>query len=553
MAFSLSNINPANLSESDLKDALVLCLNLIDSLKHELEASNVLIQNLKDEINRLKGEHGKPIFKAAKKGGDVSSSAVVVQQPIVWKKKEKKAFLAIDKKVICVVDKAKLPSDAVFKGYKSVIQQDIVFTRQNTEYLMEVWYSSSEQKSYQGQASEQGYEGYFGNALKSFCMVMHHDMDLSHSKLQRMFNYLGIELSSGSLQNILVEKPASWLTEKQDILKNGLLGKYVQTDTTGAKVGGKLHRTHLICSDDFAVFSTLQSKSRRNLLYALQGEPQSGLMMAYNPTTVDYLQHFHLSKAFQSQLQSIFEHLSPLSELEFQQIIHQQIPTLAAKPIVFGQVCDSFALGYYQHLTANRQDVPISVLISDAAPEYQLIAPNHGLCWIHDARAYNKLNPFFDYHKQLLTDFKAQYWAFYKTLLQYKEKPTPEAKEIIVQKFETLFVANTPYDELNKAIGRTIADKDRLLTVLDFPFIPLHNNAAELAARHQVRKRDICLHTITKMGTQIQDAFMSIIYTCNLLKVNAFDYIYQRLSGSNEFYLPDLVKIKANSPTTNSS
>ena len=85
------------------------------------------------------------------------------------------------------------------------------------------------------------------------------------------------------------------------------------------------------------------------------------------------------------------------------------------------------------------------------------------------------------------------------------------------------------------------------MTVLKYPQIPLHNNQSELAARLQVRKRDVCLHTMTRKGTQLQDAFMSIIHTCNLLGQNAYAYIRDRISGNNEFYLPNLVLQKINS------
>ncbi|MFT5914662.1 MAG: hypothetical protein ACI81T_001152, partial [Bacteroidia bacterium] len=56
-----------------------------------------------------------------------------------------------------------------------------------------------------------------------------------------------------------------------------------------------------------------------------------------------------------------------------------------------------------------------------------------------------------------------------------------------------------------------------------------------------------CLHTMTHIGTQLQDALMSVIYTCKLHKQNAFAYIRDRISGKNTLYLPDLVRQKINS------
>ena len=80
--------------------------------------------------------------------------------------------------------------------------------------------------------------------------------------------------------------------------------------------------------------------------------------------------------------------------------------------------------------------------------------------------------------------------------------------------------------------------------MLDFPFIPLHNNDSELAARRKVRKRDISLHTITQTGTKLQDAFLSIVHTSYLLGVNVYQYILNRHKNCSQTYLPDLVAAK---------
>lgn len=46
-----------------------------------------------------------------------------------------------------------------------------------------------------------------------------------------------------------------------------------------------------------------------------------------------------------------------------------------------------------------------------------------------------------------------------------------------------------PYDDLDKRIAKTKANKRHLLMVLRHPQIPPHNNEAELDARARVRKR----------------------------------------------------------------
>jgi len=51
-----------------------------------------------------------------------------------------------------------------------------------------------------------------------------------------------------------------------------------------------------------------------------------------------------------------------------------------------------------------------------------------------------------------------------------------------------LFSTKTWYDQLDERIIKTKKKKESLLMVLTIPEIPLHNNAAELAARAKVRK-----------------------------------------------------------------
>jgi len=58
------------------------------------------------------------------------------------------------------------------------------------------------------------------------------------------------------------------------------------------------------------------------------------------------------------------------------------------------------------------------------------------------------------------------------------------------------------YEALNKQIEITKENRSELLLTLKYPEIPLPNNAAELGARSQVRKRDVSLHTMTQDGTK---------------------------------------------------
>ncbi len=98
-----------------------------------------------------------------------------------------------------------------------------------------------------------------------------------------------------------------------------------------------------------------------------------------------------------------------------------------------------------------------------------------------------------------------------------------------------------PGPQLDERISKTRAKREALLLVLDYPELPLHNNASELAARVQARERDVSLHTLSQAGTKAKDTFMTISQTAKKLGVKTYDYIRDRVSGEHK--LPSLAQL----------
>ena len=162
---------------------------------------------------------------------------------------------------------------------------------------------------------------------------------------------------------------------------------------------------------------------------------------------------------------------------------------------VFERIADSFALGHYH----TQKDFPaVQLLMSDGFKEYgQIPLAAHPLCWLHDEQPYRQLSPKLKTLQTILEDFLGQYWGFYRQLLDFKKLPTDRQipqKAMLSEQFDEIFSPNTAYFDLNKLIQKTFAQKEQLLLVLDYPFLPLHNNAAEVAVRRKVRKRDIIIY-----------------------------------------------------------
>jgi hypothetical protein len=190
----------------------------------------------------------------------------------------------------------------------------------------------------------------------------------------------------------------------------------------------------------------------------------------------------------------------------------------------------------------NQKEFPVvKALLSDAAPQFKKLTEEQALCWIHDGRNYKKLVPVVPLHKKELEDFRRQYWNYYGKLLQFKQKPSQENAEKLSDKFDRLVSSKTNYDALNELITKTREIKSELLLTLKYPEVPLHNNAAELGAREQVRKRDVSLHTMTEEGTRANDTFSTIVQTAKKLEVSVYEYLND--SVSKAFKMSSLAEV----------
>lgn len=527
------------------KEFIKLLLNLTEEIQSEMERNREELQQLRDEINRIKGEQGKPVFKPNKESRqekDKNKKDKVRNKNN--KKGGKKGKIKIDEEVICDVDKDTLPEDAVFKGYEEHIQQDIIIKRKNTLYKIALYYSLKEKKTYRGVVPQSG-KGMYGKELKSWLNILNRGCDVTQSRLKLLFGSLGISISNGSINNYLLDSKAWVLKEQSDILRAGISsGSYAQIDGTKSMERGVRKVTQIICGAYFTVFITKKNKKRLSIIEALLGmiNGESMLKFGYNSKTIEMLRVLKVSSGDIAKLEKIFGNSKEDGVFEwlgnreeFEEKMEKEASKIKSKKNMYLRVMESFALSYYYM----QDEFPVvEYLVSDDAPEYRKLAKIlHGLCWVHDARYYKKLIPQVDNHREILSRVMDEYWAFYDSLLAYK-KGSPQyrmhQKSIIELNFDKIFSQRTDYFQVNACLDRTLQNKRKLLAVLDNPALPLHNNAAELAARRIVRKRDISLHTWSPTGTLVRDAFMSIIQTCLKLEVSLVDYIKDKITGQND-------------------
>lgn len=547
MLEEIKNIDPTKLNDiQGLRAAITILINAVERLAEENKKLKEESRWLKDENNRLKGGSPRPKIKD-KQNKDISSKGKEHGRPVVKAPKEgdqPPPSLEIDQEIKVDIAASDLPADAQFKGYAPYEQQDLVIRRNNKRFLLATYYSPSQKRTITAPFPATETQGHFGAGVKSLVNILHHYGNVTHSCLQGLLEGFGIRVSAGSISNLLHESYEWALEEQTQILQAGLQQSLPkQMDSTGNVQRGVNKVTHIITGPFFSVFYTLDSRSRLDLLRALQGNPQDDIQLMWHGDMEATFVACGVGKEDSARVMAILKrHRTPqLSIGTFKALLQKGAQAVYEKKRIVSIMTEAMALYYFrwQEVFACPQ-----VLLSDDAPEYNRIAPCHALCWIHDARYYNKLSPCIQVCIDKLEVFKSRYWNFYQTLLDYKTLPTSrqnKEKKSIEAAFDKLFGENTCYGALDLCIERTRKNKEELLRVLDFPDLPLHNNAAELAARKIVRKRDVSLHTWTEWGTRLRDAFLSIIDTARKLGVSVYDYINDRLTGRMD--MPPLAQL----------
>lgn len=529
------NISLESIQDEKIKETIHGLFNLIEEQAANIRQQQEEIQRLRDENNRLKGEQGKPPIKPSKKNDnqDISSEKERKQDHHKGQKGAKKDEIKIDRAQVCEVDKKKLPPDAEFKGYDTVVVQDLKIETDHISFMKEIYYSPSENKTYRGNLPP-GYQGGFGPTVKALALVMKNVCNTSEPKILEFFGNFHVQISSGTLSNILIKNKEPFHQEKRDLFEAGLeAASYQQIDDTSARVDGQNHHTHVVCNPLYTAYFTTEKKDRLTILEILK----NGRALTYclNQETLELLKHLRVAQ----------KHIKALETFRSEQVYSkEQITQWLSKHPVFLKECLLTKILEATAISAYHQEIGypvVRIMVADDAPQFKLLTEELALCWVHDGRHYKKLAPVVPCYLKELDNFLTKYWDYYRKLLRYKEAPSEAFAVQLADEFDMLFSTQTGYRALDERILKTKEKKDHLLLVLKYPELPLHNNASELGARAQARKRDVSLHTITQEGTQANDTFLTIAQTCKKLGISTYEYIFDRIRQS--FNIPPLAQI----------
>jgi len=524
------------------RQALVRLLNLVEELAGENCKLREENQQLRDEINRLKGEQGKPNIKPNRQAAAPTpvnySSERERRRPKKRKRANKVATIVVQREEVARVDRSVLPPDAKFQGHEDVVVQDIRIETDNVRFRKEKFYSPSKQATYLADLPA-GYDGQFGPSLKAMTIVMYYAINTSEPKIKEFFEHVGIVISEGQVSNLLIKKQDGFHAEKESMYKAGLRsGPWQHTDDTPLRANGVNVYTHTVCNPLYTAYVTTPKKDRLAVLQAFtNGQP---LSFRLNPEAYTWLEQVYLPDKVRLTLRAWPQEQS-LSESAFIALLEAHLPRLGAQQR--RSILEAAAVAAYHA----QLDFPIiDLLICDDAPQFKRLTEELALCWVHDGRLYKKLNPIVAQHRRQLDDFLERYWDYYHELLAYQQAPLPKEARRLSKAFDRLFSETTGYAALDERIAKTLAKKEALLMVLKHPEIPLHNNPVELEGRRRVRKREVSFGPRTQDGQKAWDTFMSLAATTKKLGVSFYQYIHDRVTGSNQILpLADLIARQA--------
>lgn len=525
------------IQEENARELVKRLLNMIEQLSTEVRELRIENQRLRDEVNHLKGEQGKPNIKGNKAQGSIredrSSETERRSKKRKRHKRNKKSEVPIQREEVLKVDRARLPADAQYKGYERVVVQDVRLQAENVLFYKEKYYSASQHKTYLADLPP-GYAGQFGPGIRSLILTLYFGVGTSEPKIQEFLEHLGVQISKGEVSHLLIKRQERFHTESEAVYEAGLgSSPWQQVDHTETRVDGQSQHCQVVCNPVYTSYHTQPRKDRLSVLDVLrQGRKR---IFRLNQEALDILQQVPLSKAAQAILPQ-WRSEKDWGEMDFVARLDQALPNMNVQQRT--AILGAAAVAAYHA----EKGVPlVDTLVCDDASVFHWLTRARMLCWVHDGRLYKKLEPVVALHREQLKGFRKRYWEYYHQLLAYRQNPNTDTGLQLMSEFDELFATHTGYFDLDQRIEKTRNKKDSLLQVLHHPELPLHNNASELAVRQRVRKRDVSFGPRSPLGVKAWDTFATLADTVRKLGISFHAYIQDRISEAHQ--IPPLASL----------
>jgi len=505
------------------------------NLEEENKGLKSVIQTLKDEIRRLKGEKGRPLLKPS-----------LSDRPRAKKRKRKTGNWAKSARTITITRRERLaisaellPPDARYKGTRTIIIQDLRIELDNVEFELERYYSAREKKTYESRLPP-GYQGSsFGPGIRHLILALHYQGRMPQNLLQTLLSGMGVRISEGEIASLLVTSASRFKAENEAACRAAVQKhRYQHIDDTGARLQGQNGATIVTGNASFVAYRTGFHKNRLAALQALWRTDE--LRYRLNPEAISYLrnklQHTTLDKILKRFRNRVFS-----DERAFEREVLGHPAIKGFNPLALRYVREAAAVAAFRDSDSTKR------LVCDDAGQFKGLTSDLQLCWVHVIRHFKALEPLSQRFRKILERFLESLWAYYEKLVEYKRAPRCREKARLWREFDKVFKPETGYFELDRRIQKVLRQKAELLTVLSFPEIPLHNNPCELDVREKVVQRKIRNCHRSTPGAKAADLFLGLMGTCRKNRISFWEFLKDRIYQTNA--IPELQKIITSSPT----
>jgi hypothetical protein len=503
---------------------------LVERLLSEVAALKETVAAQREEIARLKGLKGPPRLRPS---GMESAATAASPGRRRGRKGAKTAKLVVDEERVI---RAAVPPGSRFKGYQSVVVQDLVLRPHVTRFRRERWLTPDGRPVIAPRPPE--INGHFGPALQRFVLMQYHQGQVTVPRLVQQLRAIGIVISKRQLVRLLIAGQERFVAEAGAVLRAGLeTARWITVDDTGARHGAANGVCTQIGDARFTFFATTASKSRLNFLELLRAGHGDYVV---NDAAVEYMRRRALPD---HAIARLTEH--PRKRFVSARTWHRHLRRLGLHKLQHGlepvRLASEGAL--WGGIVAHGL-LPDTVIVSDEAGQFDV--GRHALCWVHAERLVHKLDTFTAAQHAAQQRVRLRIRWLYADLKAYCRDPTPARRAALRRRFDRLFGQRTGFARLDKLLARLRGKKADLLQVLQRPEVPLHTNGSENDIRCHVTKRKISGGTRSDAGRDCRDAFLGLMKTCAKLGVSFWSYLGDRLGIADRpiDYLPDLVRAR---------
>ena len=455
---------------------------LVDQLIDLLRERDGYIQDLEEELQRLKKLPKKPEInkESARKDKKKKDAG---KRPGSAKAQKTKGLPIHKEKVLSVKNK---PADARFKGYRKFVVQEISIQLANLVFKCERW-QCADGSYIQAELPKEYKNQHFGPYLRTYILHQVYHQGVTRNLLLGQLREWGIQISEGQLNNILIKEKDTYHAEKRNIFEAGCrYSSYLQADDTGARHRGMNGFCTYIGNEDFAFYESSFSKSRINFLKCLTQALPEAIGFCLDESALSYVKQI---PQISLRITDILGHVISAPEFFYTEIeLHAYLEKYGITSSYDIRACTEAALFSPLKRFLFQKD---TFLLTDEAGQFRLPYLKHALCWLHIERKFKQLVPFTNEQGELIKQKQDELWKLYEDLKHYRFNPLEAQKSLLRQQFYALCAPIENEVALNEILNRIKRWEEKLLLVLDYPFLPLHNNTSESDIREVVRRRKV--------------------------------------------------------------